>query len=217
MKGTYKVVTCYSVTHSCIFSTDKSPVPLESSSDCDTKKALIVDLASHTINSKSLSLIPHEYSPKYNKAASHISSASSSPPSSTFVATNNLFLIPPLPTTVVQVDSDSDDEPSLLKRLQTYKHQPPLTATRLHIAQQVVPCTEQIDPQTPYKLPSPVLLASSDEDELPLFSRLRISKSAPTTTKSATTKDNQTLSDSRFYSKNPKTNSGSKEIPILID
>lgn len=113
--------------------------------------------------------------------------------------------------TVVQVDSDSDDEPSLLKRLQTYKHQPPLT-------EQVVSCTEELNPQTPYKLPSPVLLASSDEDELPLFSRLRISESAPTTTKSATTKDNQTLSDSRFYSKNPKTNSsGSKEIPILID
>lgn len=225
------------------FSLGKKPTPLESPSKLsqsiledhfspksENMKPLTSDelTASHSINSKS------EHSPTLIPLTHREPSlcTPSTPPQSTASSSVTAPSLLSHPTSVIQVDSsDSDDEPSLTERLQLHKHK----------HQQVTHTTVPLDTTLSATRSSPILSStsipenylptqfqtrcSSDEEELPLFSRLRkspikVSETAPTVTAKA-----QVQLDSYFHQKKSTTqskkksrpNGGSKDEPILID
>lgn len=204
-----------------LIATDKLPVSLDSCSNCDGKKVLSMNYTStnSSKDSEPLSLVPPDHTPTYKAA----SCSSSKPLPSISVVTDHLLPSLPLSTTILLTDSDSDDEPSLLEILKTFKcKQPSLKASQFRETQQDT--HTDIEDQLLYKPRSPVLLTSSDEDELSLFSRLSISEAVSTTvtTTSTITENSQTQKGSHFSIKHPtlfeeKPCSGSKEQPILID
>ncbi len=242
-KGNYSSLAA-TITH-LTFSPGKKLTPLESPSKLSqsiledhfspksdhTMKQLTSDklTANHSTDSKS-ELIPLAHR---EPSVCFMPTPSSTPLQST--ASRSVPAPSPLshPTSVIQVDSsDSDDEPSLVEILQLHKHKhQQVTHTTVPLVQDTTlsatctrssPILSNTSPDLPTQLQS---RDSSDEEELPLFSRLRKSPIKASETSPTVTAKAQVQLDSYFHQKKSakqskkksRPNGGSKDEPILID